>query len=1382
MSVSTNKTAVRKLNTPSIPSLNNIDPALFKILSPIKQILESGVLPSIEAQRQVIEQNIAQNAGAINESNISEYLPSWILNQTNPSKPANVTALPAIGGIVISWNYPNYNQHNYTEIWRSPTSSFSSAVRYAQADGNLYFDKIDSPTTYYYWIRFVSLTGLFGDYHSATPVSAISYAYKVGLAPGDITSTLLAAGAVDITKMASGLRPPRVVSSLPTVDGVTYANGDTVVLTTDGKLYRAVSGSFTKAVDGADILANSITAGSILAGAIGTSQLAADAVTAAKLYVGAQGKALNQDAACSDATAWVGGGGSGSFSIATITDGVAGGKCLRLTNDITVNSARFMTVTAGKRYKIHAYLRKTSGGGVCYLRTIFYDGTGAQLNYVANAITPAIGSFENITLSASWVEYVGYIDAGTSAVKALVSVVANWTGSGVTDIQDLRLEEYIDGTLISDGAITTNKVAANAISAAKIDTADLAANSAFVNSLVANTAYVNSLSASNAFITNLTAQTAFFTNLKANMVGANQITATNIDTRNLTVRDNLGNIILGVGNPLPVSYAASGLVNSNISIGSNGALSGGGGGQATLSGMGMPIYNIKALGADASASSYPSGNYGFLNGDTGAIIYSLTSVYTVLKITRSTGAVTLVGTYYTYSSPSTAAAMATALNGISSNYIVVVYSYDEPQSSRLTNGLDAAMYRHGASRAVFGSPNFKYRSAYVLIGIGACGEGNGFEAYAGDIDSDPNAWVDVSFTVRNGLPIVSGATKTPNQISDYGYVGDLNATNGAPAGTLVAGVSATSVGTAATGYNGQVTSFTLGGSQTSFYPVLIQSNILGGAAYYDLTVSRPSVHQDGTWLGSYTCHIYARGSSYGNANGAIVEIDQVTGSGTYTSGVSDVYTGLVNNGILVMMRGGMTHTVSLSQPIGAFTITPYIGGYSDATAGTINPTTTGTLLSYLNTAYCPSAPVNWSASVAGSGKPQDNATVGAQAGVNLKDSGGTLLVDSAIKNSAFVGVTINSNGIQVSNTATGQTFFDANASSPPWVVNAPNVGSGVALAKSKDSNNNAPLRSLLATGSTTVATSSDGNSVVVTGLGSEIDSIYEVSDLTLSSTLSDVSQFVMTIPAVGGYVLRGTLGFSLSATATITLGFNLPTSDGSLRIVAQTSTTSFPTIAAIASATSISATTASLAAGFYAVSFELYISAATTGSAQLRAAVSAGTGVLKIGSAMTLQKISRVTVPSPATLKTAATWGLSNKSGLWSVTYPMTVATTLTFYPNGTWAITGSGYGMVTDPALSGTWLTGASGSSGSGFEIQIVETAFSGSGVSTHSPPFNSSNSAASYVSLASTQSYSVIVSTDYSPTGTTYAIGTLTINIRPIGGSAQTYTGLQLQTTLNR
>lgn len=72
-------------------------------------------------------------------------------------------------------------------------------------------------------------------------------------------------------------------------------------------------------------------------------------------------------------------------------------------------------------------------------------------------------------------------------------------------------------------------------------------------------------------------------------IAANTVTADKIDSRNLTIKDASGNIIFGSGTNLDwsrITSQPSGIYNSNISIGANGALSGAGGGQVSLTGLG----------------------------------------------------------------------------------------------------------------------------------------------------------------------------------------------------------------------------------------------------------------------------------------------------------------------------------------------------------------------------------------------------------------------------------------------------------------------------------------------------------------------------------------------------------------------------------------------------------------------------------------------------------------------------------------------------------------------------------------------------------------------------------------------------------------------------
>ena len=71
-------------------------------------------------------------------------------------------------------------------------------------------------------------------------------------------------------------------------------------------------------------------------------------------------------------------------------------------------------------------------------------------------------------------------------------------------------------------------------------------------------------------------------------INTGAITAEKIDSRGLSIKDASGNIILAAGSPLSSGNItpASGWLNSNISIASNGTLSGGGGGTVTITGLG----------------------------------------------------------------------------------------------------------------------------------------------------------------------------------------------------------------------------------------------------------------------------------------------------------------------------------------------------------------------------------------------------------------------------------------------------------------------------------------------------------------------------------------------------------------------------------------------------------------------------------------------------------------------------------------------------------------------------------------------------------------------------------------------------------------------------
>ena len=138
--------------------------------------------------------------------------------------------------------------------------------------------------------------------------------------------------------------------------------------------------------------------------------------------------------------------------------------------------------------------------------------------------------------------------------------------------------------------------------------------------------------------------------------------------------------------------------------------------------------------------------------------------YTMHRIRRSDGAIVFTRQYDVYANTYSAGDLATDLNLTTNDHIVVVHTYDEPQTRRLTGGLLEAMLRCGASREVFGSvSDFKFESAYVLVGIPGSGVATGIEAYAGSTNSSTNAYASVTFKIRKGILVpISTTPKQPN--------------------------------------------------------------------------------------------------------------------------------------------------------------------------------------------------------------------------------------------------------------------------------------------------------------------------------------------------------------------------------------------------------------------------------------------------------------------------------------------------------------------------------------------------------------------------------------------------------------------------------------------
>jgi len=114
-------------------------------------------------------------------------------------------------------------------------------------------------------------------------------AFVSSVPTGDLTGTVagsqIAQEAIDMTKMAASIRPPRVLDgpSLPGTPWTGYTTGDLVVLTSDGLLYRFTGSGWSGAVVNIDNLPGQISSSQIENSAVGMNQIASGAVTAEKM-------------------------------------------------------------------------------------------------------------------------------------------------------------------------------------------------------------------------------------------------------------------------------------------------------------------------------------------------------------------------------------------------------------------------------------------------------------------------------------------------------------------------------------------------------------------------------------------------------------------------------------------------------------------------------------------------------------------------------------------------------------------------------------------------------------------------------------------------------------------------------------------------------------------------------------------------------------------------------------------------------------------------------------------------------------------------------------------------------------------------------------------
>lgn len=600
-----------------------------------------------------------------------------------PPAPVDVTATAAVRSIFVEWDAPAYAGHAYAEVWSASTNSLAAAVLLGMAPGGIYVDETGPGATRYYWVRFVNTNDVKGPYNATSGVSATTgpeVAYLLSTLNGSITESQLfadlgsrinlidgaasLAGSVNARVAAETTARTNAISTEATTraqaildEASARSTGDDALQTQIDLLSAAGSGDFTELLAAVESEQSARIAGD-------AAEAASRQTLAAQLrgdYTGTDPSALTTGLVYNERVTRVSAEGAISSSVTALSSTVTNNYNTlnaAITSEASTragaDSAISATVTSLSSTVTNNY--NTLNAAITSEASTRADVDGA-MSATVTALTATVGTntaaisteaatrasetgdlFAKYTVKIDTNGYVSGFGLASTAnnatpfsdflIRADRFSIASPSGPGITPIVPFVVNTteqtvngvsapagvYMDAAFIKNGTITNAKIGNASIDDAKI--ANLSVGKLTAGS-IATGQYIQS--------SNYVAGTSGF-RLDANGTaefGAasirGQVTAAQIDSRGLSIKDASGNIILAAGTPLTSSYItpAAGWLNSNVTLGTLGA-----GAFATLNSItstNASTYIANAAIALANINTATISNLSALSADLGTI-------------------------------------------------------------------------------------------------------------------------------------------------------------------------------------------------------------------------------------------------------------------------------------------------------------------------------------------------------------------------------------------------------------------------------------------------------------------------------------------------------------------------------------------------------------------------------------------------------------------------------------------------------------------------------------------------------------------------------------------------------------------------------------------